>query len=112
MASHLTKVYPGLKPYRDNEALQRIKEARNPLACARLLTVDSRQAYLAMIPEATCPAIVTASDGMCSSGRIANYLKAMLRDSAEQRPVRWLPGPGHYGASQQNLWPAWRLCGF
>jgi metallo-beta-lactamase family protein len=32
------------------------------------------------LTEAAHPAIVIAGNGMCSSGRIVNYLKAMLHD--------------------------------
>lgn len=58
-------------------------KGRNPLAFRNLLTVDSHQAHLAMVnrlAQTTQPAIVIAGNGMCSSGRIVNYLKAMLGD--------------------------------
>lgn len=48
-----------------------------------MLTVDSHQAHLAMVNRLTQtaqPAIVIADNGMSSSGRIVNYLKAMLED--------------------------------
>jgi metallo-beta-lactamase family protein len=83
LASRFTQVYRDLKPFWDNEALQRVKQGRNPLEFAQLLTVDSHQAHLAMVrhlTETARPAIVIAGNGMCSSGRIVNYLKAMLHD--------------------------------
>lgn len=83
LASRFTQVYRDLKPFWDNEALQRVKQGRNPLEFAQLLTVDSRQAHLAMVrhlTETARPAIVIAGNGMCSSGRIVNYLKSMLHD--------------------------------
>jgi metallo-beta-lactamase family protein len=83
LASRFTRVYRELKPLRDNEALQRVKQGRNPLGFEQLLTVDSHQAHLAMVRHLTAtarPAIVIAGNGMCSSGRIVNYLKAMLHD--------------------------------
>ena len=84
LASRFTQVYHELKPYWDNEALQRVKQGRNPLGFEQLLTVDSHQAHLAMVrhlADTARPAIVIAGSGMCSSGRIVNYLKAMLHDS-------------------------------
>ncbi|MFI8608345.1 MBL fold metallo-hydrolase RNA specificity domain-containing protein [Pseudomonas sp. NPDC077649] len=83
LASRFTQVYRDLKPFWDNEALQRVKQGRNPLEFAQLLTVDSHQAHLAMVrhlTETARPAIVIAGNGMCSSGRIVNYLKSMLHD--------------------------------
>ena len=83
LASRFTQVYRELKPFWDNEALQRVKQGRNPLGFEQLLTVDSHQAHLAMVRHLTAtarPAIVIAGNGMCSSGRIVNYLKAMLHD--------------------------------
>ncbi|WP_324730754.1 MBL fold metallo-hydrolase [Pseudomonas paeninsulae] len=83
LASRFTQVYRELKPFWDNEALQRVKQGRNPLGFEQLLTVDSHQAHLAMVRHLTTtarPAIVIAGSGMCSSGRIVNYLKAMLHD--------------------------------
>lgn len=83
LASRFTQVYRELKPFWDNEALQRVKQGRNPLAFEQLITVDSHQAHLAMVRHLTAnarPAIVIAGNGMCSSGRIVNYLKAMLHD--------------------------------
>ncbi|MDO9623709.1 MAG: MBL fold metallo-hydrolase [Pseudomonas sp.] len=83
LASRFTQVYRELKPFWDNEALQRLKQGRNPLGFEQLITVDSHQAHLAMVRHLTAtarPAIVIAGNGMCSSGRIVNYLKAMLHD--------------------------------
>ncbi|NQD94880.1 MBL fold metallo-hydrolase, partial [Pseudomonas sp. CrR25] len=67
----------------ENEALQSVKLGRNPLGFAQLLTVDSHRAHPAMarhLTETARPAIVIAGNGMCSSGRIVNYLKSMLHD--------------------------------
>jgi metallo-beta-lactamase family protein len=83
LASRFTQVYRELKPFWDNEALQRVKQGRSPLGFEQLLTVDSHQAHLAMVRHLAStarPAIVIAGNGMCSSGRIVNYLKAMLHD--------------------------------
>jgi metallo-beta-lactamase family protein len=83
LATRFTQVYRDLKPFWDNEALHRVKQGHNPLEFAQLLTVDSHQAHLAMVrhlTETARPAIVIAGNGMCSSGRIVNYLKSMLHD--------------------------------
>lgn len=83
LASRFTQAYRDLKPFWDDEALQRVKQGRKPLGFEQLLTVDSHQAHLAMVrhlAQTARPAIVIAGNGMCSSGRIVNYLKAMLGD--------------------------------
>jgi metallo-beta-lactamase family protein len=83
LASRFTQIYRELEPFWDNEALQRVKQGRNPLGFSNLLTVDSHQTHLAMVNrlvQTAQPAIVIAGNGMCSSGRIVNYLKAMLHD--------------------------------
>lgn len=83
LASRLTRVYRELEPFGDAEALARVRSGRKPLAFDNLLTVDSHQAHLAMVnrlAQTGQPAIVIAGNGMCSRGRIVNYLKAMLGD--------------------------------
>jgi len=84
LASRFTAVYRELDQFWDAEARARLAKGRNPLAFRNLLTVDSHQAHLAMVNRLTQtaqPAIVIAGNGMCSSGRIVNYLKAMLGDA-------------------------------
>ncbi len=83
LASRFTQVYRELDHFWDAEAKARLKEGRNPLTFRNLLTVDSHKAHLAMVnrlAQTAQPAIVIAGNGMCSSGRIVNYLKAMLGD--------------------------------
>ena len=83
LASRFTSVYQELDHFWDAEARARLAKGRNPLAFRNLLTVDSHQAHLAMVnrlAQTAQPAIVIAGNGMCSSGRIVNYLKAMLGD--------------------------------
>ncbi len=84
LASRFTRVYRELEPFWDAEALARVRGGRKPLAFGNLLTVDSHQAHLAMVNrlvQTAQPAIVIAGNGMCSSGRIVSYLKAMLGDA-------------------------------
>lgn len=83
LASRFTQVYRELEGFWDAEAVARVRKGRKPLAFTNLLTVDSHQAHLSMVArlaETAQPAIVIAGGGMCSSGRIVNYLKAMLHD--------------------------------
>lgn len=81
--SRFTQVYLELKPFRGNEAQQRIKQGRNSLGFEQKINVDSHQARLAIVPHLTITArraMVIAGNGTYSCGRIVNYLKAMLYD--------------------------------
>ncbi|MCM2318346.1 MAG: MBL fold metallo-hydrolase [Pseudomonas sp.] len=83
LASRFTEVYQQLQPFWDKEALKRVGQGRNPLKFANLLTVDSHSDHLSMVrhlAQSARPAIVIAASGMCSGGRIVDYLKAMLGD--------------------------------
>ena len=60
-----------------------MQSGRRPLAFEQLITVNSHadhQKTLNHLVSSARPAIVIASNGMCSSGRIVNYLKSMLGD--------------------------------
>ncbi|MGE6659857.1 MBL fold metallo-hydrolase RNA specificity domain-containing protein [Pseudomonas sp. NPDC077408] len=84
LASRFTAAYRELQPFWNQEALKRVQSGRRPLGFEQLITVDSHSAHMRMVQHlarTARPAIVIAGNGMCSSGRIVNYLKAMLEDS-------------------------------
>ncbi|MBT8765766.1 MBL fold metallo-hydrolase RNA specificity domain-containing protein [Metapseudomonas boanensis] len=83
LATRFTQAYRDLQPYWDAEAQKRIKVGRKPLGFEQLLTVETHDAHLRMVRHLAStarPAIVIAGNGMCSGGRIVNYLKTMLGD--------------------------------
>lgn len=83
LAERITKVYRELKPWWDKEALRKLAGGRNPLAFPGLVTVSEHADHMKMVEDLrrTCrPAIVVAGSGMCTGGRIVNYLKEMLGD--------------------------------
>ncbi len=83
LASRFTQVYAQLDSFWDKEAQQRINKGRNPLDFKNLITIDSHQDHKRMVrhlADTARPAIVIAASGMCSGGRIVNYLQAMLDD--------------------------------
>ena len=83
LASRFTQTYKELQGYWDDDARHRVEEGRKPLSFKQLITVDEHSEHLRIVEHLTAtarPAIVIAGNGMCSGGRIVNYLKAMLGD--------------------------------
>jgi len=84
MAANFTSKYRDFKALWDKEALGKLKQGRHPLNFEQLYTIDSHQEHLTVVKYlARCnkPAIVIAASGMCSGGRIVNYLTQFLPDA-------------------------------
>ena len=89
MAAKFTEQYKNFKSLWDKEAKRELKSGRHPLSFEQLYTVDSHQEHLNTIEylvksrsySTVKPAIVIAASGMCSGGRIVNYLKQFLTDN-------------------------------
>lgn len=76
--------------------------------------MDSHKAHLAMVnllTQTAQPAIVIAGNGMCSSGRIVNYLKAMLGDERHDVLFVGYQAEGTVGRQIQRFGPRGRICG-
>nr|WP_272890421.1 MBL fold metallo-hydrolase [Stutzerimonas stutzeri] len=83
LATRFTEAYRSLQPYWNQEARERVEAGRNPLAFDNLIMIDNHADHIAVLnrlAQTARPAIVIAGNGMCSGGRIVNYLKAMLHD--------------------------------
>jgi len=83
MAAKFTEHYQAFVNLWDKEAKCRIKQGRHPLNFDSLYTVGSHQEHLATIEYLSKrhkPAIVIAASGMCTGGRITNYLKRFLSE--------------------------------
>ncbi len=83
LASRFTKVYRMFHADWDAQARQRLEQGRTPLGFDQLITVDGHVQHMQIVNHlagTARPAIVIAGHGMCSGGRIVNYLKAMLGD--------------------------------
>jgi len=89
MAAKFTEHYKNFKSLWDKEAKRELKSGRHPLSFEQLYTVDSHQEHMQTIEylvkgrtfSKANPAIVIAASGMCSGGRIVNYLKQFLSDN-------------------------------
>ena len=83
LAAQFNKAYRNLKPYWDAEARAKVKARRHPLNFEQLLTIDDHATHLQTVEylaKTARPAIVIAASGMCTGGRVVNYLKALLPD--------------------------------
>ncbi|PKO55875.1 MAG: MBL fold hydrolase [Betaproteobacteria bacterium HGW-Betaproteobacteria-21] len=83
LAGRFTQLYRELQPFWDAEAQARVRAGRKPLAFDQLVAIDEHEAHLANVRRLARsgePAIVIAASGMCTGGRVLNYLKAMLHD--------------------------------
>lgn len=67
----------------DKEAHARLRQGRHPLDFDQLQVVENHDSHVRMVRKLTEnrePAVVIAASGMCTGGRIVNYLQAMLND--------------------------------
>ena len=84
LASRFTEAYKKLRPFWDKEAHRKIRSGRHPLSFDQLITVDSHPEHLATIHhirKRKVPCIVIAASGMCTGGRIVNYLEEFLGEA-------------------------------
>ena len=84
LAADFTAGYVKLRDHWDAEAKAKLSAGRHPLAFQQLTTINSHADHLenvAMLAKTGKAAIVIAASGMCSGGRIVNYLQAMLGDA-------------------------------
>ena len=108
LASRFTQVYAQLQPFWDNEAQQRIRKGRNPLDFKQLITVDTHKDHQRMVQhlvKTARPAIVIAGGGMCSGGRIVNYLEAMLDEQRHNMFFVGYQAHGTLGSQIQKYGP-------
>ena len=108
LANRFTKIYRELKAYWDEEAHDRLRVGRHPLAFENLTTVDSHKKHMEMVDRLVRtrqPAVVLAASGMAAGGRIVNYLKAMLGDSRHDVLFVGYQAPGTPGYDIQRYGP-------
>jgi len=83
MAANFTEQYKNFKHLWDSEAKRKVAKGRHPLDFKNLTTVDSHKEHMAIInylSSRQTPAIILAASGMCTGGRIVNYLERFLGD--------------------------------
>ena len=108
LAGRFTKTYKELQGFWDEDAQHRLEDGRKPLSFKQLITVDSHDEHLRIVEhlaQTARPAIVIAGNGMCSGGRIVNYLKAMLGDPRHNVVFVGYQGKGTPGRDIQTYGP-------
>jgi len=108
LASRFTEAYRQLQPFWDEEAIERVRNGRRPLAFDQLITIDSHadhQRTVNHLAQTGRPAVVIAGGGMCSGGRIVNYLKAMIGDTHHNVVFVGYQARGTPGAQIQQFGP-------
>jgi metallo-beta-lactamase family protein len=84
LAGRFNDLYRKLRPFWDAEAQKKIRSGRHPLSFEQLTTIDTHQDHLQCVDylkRKGRPCVVIAASGMCSGGRIVNYLRALLGDA-------------------------------
>lgn len=84
LAADFTRGYSRLRRHWDAEAKAVLAAGRHPLDFAQLKTVGPHDHHLQVVRHLARThesAIVIAASGMCSGGRVVNYLKALLGDA-------------------------------
>ncbi len=84
LAADFTQLYERLKPFWDEEATERVRAGRDPLSFEQLTVVSDHKQHEQMVrllARTHRPAVVLAGSGMCTGGRVVNYLKALLEDA-------------------------------
>ncbi|NND96767.1 MAG: MBL fold metallo-hydrolase [Pirellulaceae bacterium] len=83
LASRFTQLYKDMREYWDEEAQHASGPDQQPLVFENLVTVGDHREHKSTvdyIEKHELPAIVIAGSGMCTGGRVVNYLKRFLGD--------------------------------
>ncbi len=81
LASEFTKLFESLREYWGAEALQVLQTDAQPLVFENLTTVRNHEEHVKLLEHLAkheLPAIVVAGSGMCTGGRVVNYLKQFV----------------------------------
>ena len=83
LGNRLTDIYNSMKPFWSEEALDILALDKQPLMFRSLVEIDSHKEHRTVVEKLKAtrrPAVVIAGSGMCSGGRVVNYLKEFLGD--------------------------------
>ncbi|MFK7735754.1 MAG: MBL fold metallo-hydrolase [Pirellulaceae bacterium] len=83
LAQRFTEIYADLTDYWDAEAKHVLTYDDQPLVFENLVQIENHAEHrdtIEYLRESKLPAVVIAASGMCTGGRVVNYLKEFLRD--------------------------------
>jgi len=109
MAANFTEQYKKFKHLWDSEAKRKVAKGRHPLDFKNLTTIDTHHEHKAIINYLAThqpPAIILAASGMCSGGRIVNYLEQFLKDKTTDVIFVGYQGRGTLGHNIQKYGPS------
>ncbi len=84
LASRFTAIYKEMQPYWGKEATALLATDDQPLVFENLVTIGDHAEHLDTmdyLAKHELPAIVVAGSGMCTGGRVVNYLKRFLGET-------------------------------
>ena len=108
LASQITETFRKLKPFWDSEAMLRVSRGRRPLTFDQLTIVETHSDHLNTVKyliRSGRPCIVIASAGMCTGGRIVNYIKELIGDPATDMLFIGYQADGTAGRAIQKYGP-------
>lgn len=109
LSLRLTQVYDTMREYWSDEAKHVLTYDDQPLVFENLMNVDGHRAHqetVRYLQKSKKPAIVIAGSGMCTGGRVVDYLKAFIEDPSTDVVFvgfQALGTPGRY-IQEQSEW--------
>lgn len=114
LANRLTQLYSELHEYWGDEAKQALATGDEPLVFENLYNITEHAEHedtLEYLAQRRLPAIVIAGSGMCTGGRVVNYLKRLLPDPVTDVVLVGYQGEGTPGRYIQQRLPWVRIDG-
>jgi metallo-beta-lactamase family protein len=108
MTAKFTEHYQHFQTLWDAEAKRRVKQGRQPLNFESLYTVNTHKEHMQVVEylaNRDKPAIVIAASGMCSGGRVVNYLKRFISEPTADALFVGYQAQGTLGRQIQQYGP-------
>ncbi len=108
LAAKFTQHYQALKSLWDAEAKKTLAQGRHPLSFKQLITIEDHAEHQRLVnhlKQSGRPAVVISASGMCTGGRIQNYLEELLPDERTDVLFIGYQGKGTAGREIQKYGP-------
>ncbi len=110
----MTEIYNQLQPFWGAEAQKALATGDEPLVFENLMNISEHEEHsdtLDYLADRKLPAIVIAGSGMCTGGRVVNYLKRLLPDPVTDVVLVGYQADGTPGRYLQQQLPWVRIDG-